>query len=136
MSTTPKPVQSQDSREAALHLFAALRMAAFVPLPDGRFRLLGASADSLRELLPDTATVSDLDLIDRFPLIESFLPEAEQVWRGMADARLGSDMWAETLPSGDETHLQAWAVQVANSSYLVIEAADALHHERQLVVQY
>jgi len=129
-------VQSQDSREVALHLFAALRMAAFVPLPDGHFRLLGVVPDWLRNFLPEAAAAPDLDLIERFPLIQSFLSEADEVWRGTADARLCSDMWAETLPGGGETHLQAWAVLVANSPYLVIEAADALHRERQLVVQY
>ena len=123
-------------RDAVPELLAAMRLAAFTPLLDGRFRLLGAPPDWLRGLLPDAGAASELDLVERFPLLESFLLEAEETWRAKKDTRLCSDMWAETLPGGEETHLQAWALRVADARFLVIEAADALHRERQLVLQY
>ncbi len=139
MSTTPKPAPPQDSvpeREAAAHLLAAFGMAAFAPLPDRRFRLVTAPPDWLRQLFPEIVTASAIDLLERFPLLESFTPEADEIWQGTNRGRVGSDMWEERLPDGGQMHLQAWALKLGNAPYLIVEAADALHHERQLVLQY
>ncbi len=139
MSTTPKPAPSQDSlpdREPAAQLLAAFGMAAFIPLPDRRFRLATAPPAWLRQVVPDLDTAAASDLLERFPLLESFMPEANEVWQAADGGRVGSEMWEERLPNGGEMHLQAWALKLGDVSYLIVEAADALHHERQLVLQY
>ena len=136
--STPKPAQSPDSfrLQEAASLLVAWRMAAFACRPGQRFQLVTAPPDWLQSIIPGIDAATDVDLIERFPLLESFLPEASEVWQLKDSGRLCSEMWAETLPTGGETYLQAWAVRLANTPYLVIETADTLHDERQLVLQY
>ena len=51
-------------------------------------------------------------------------------------ARLFRNLGGGATPAVMTTHLQAWAVNLAGRPFLVIEAADILHRERQLVLQY
>ncbi len=118
------------------HLLATMRMAAFEALPSGAFQLMSTAPEWLRDLLPGIETSSPVDLVDRFPLLEAFLPEAQEAWQASGNTRACSDLWAETLPGGGETHLQAWAFKIAERQILLIEAADILHRERQQVLQY
>ncbi len=139
MSTTPQPAPSQaDHRlnDTVALLLAAMQLAAFEPLPSGGFRLISTPPDWLRDLLPGIETAHHADLVARFPLLETFLPEATDAWQAAGSGRACSDMWSETHPGGGETHLQAWAFNLAGRPFLLIEAADILHRERQLVLQY
>ena len=118
------------------HLLAAMRMAAFEALPGGAFQLISTAPAWLRDLLPGVEVASPIDLAERFPLLEVFLPEAREAWQATGDTRACSDLWAETLAGGGETHLQAWAFKITERQILLIEAADILHRERQQVLQY
>ncbi|MGB9103472.1 MAG: histidine kinase dimerization/phospho-acceptor domain-containing protein, partial [Terriglobales bacterium] len=113
-----------------------MQMAAFEPLPSGSFRLFSTPPEWLRDLLPGIESVREADLVERFPLLETFLPEAQAAWQATGSGRACSDIWSETHPGGGETHLQAWAFNIAGRPILLIEAADILHRERQLVLQY
>ena len=138
MSTTPQPASSPASRKpdpAAAAVLAAMQLAVFEPLPGGRFRLFSASPTWLRGLAPEIQENSEADLLDRFPLLQTFLPEAEEAWRGKVE-RIGSELWTETRPEGGDIHLQAWGLRASGLPLLVIEAVDALYRERQLVLQY
>ena len=136
MPTTPQPGPSQASRSTAdiAAVLAAIELAVFEPASSGRFRLLSTPPQWLRELMPALEEGCEANLIDRFPLLEAFLPEAEEVWR--SGERTSSDLWTETRTKGDDIHLQAWALSASERPLLVIEAADALHRERQLTLQY
>ncbi len=140
MSTTPQPAPPSHAErtivDAVALLLATMQMAAFEVLPSGRFRLFSAPPEWLRNFSRDIETGAEADLVERFPFLEAFLPEAEEVWHGANASRICSDIWSETDASGRETHLQAWAVNLAGRSFLLIEEADALHRERQLVLQY
>jgi len=136
MPTTPQPGPSPASRTAAdiAAVLAAIELAVFEPVPNRGFRLLSAPPQWLRELMPHVEEASEADLADRFPLLEAFLPEAEEAWR--SGQRASSDLWGETRPQGGDIHLQAWALSASGRPLLVIEAADALYRERQLTLQY
>ncbi|MGA9496567.1 MAG: ATP-binding protein [Terriglobales bacterium] len=139
MSTTPQPTSLQADLSANVttaRLLAAMQLAGFEVLPNYSFRLISAPPEWLHHLLPDIETASEVDLVERFPLLEAFLPEAQDAWQSIATSRVCSDLWSETLPSGVEMHLQAWAFKIAERRFLLIEAADALHQERQQVLQY
>jgi signal transduction histidine kinase/DNA-binding NarL/FixJ family response regulator len=139
MSPTPQPGPSQASRgtaETAATVLAAMQFAVFEPVPNGRFRLFSVAPKWLRELMPKLEDAGgDIDLADCFPLLEAFLPEAEEAWQKDAE-RVSSDLWTETRPQGGDIHLQAWALRAGGQALLVIEAADALYRERQLSLQY
>jgi len=138
MSPTPQPGSSQANRsavETAAAILAAMQLSAFEPLPGRRFRLCSAPPNWLRELIPHLAEGGETDLVDRFPLLEAFLPEAEEAWQTGAEP-VCSELWTETQPEGGDIHLQAWALRAGHQPILVIEAADVLYRERQLVLQY
>ena len=139
MSTTPQPAPSQADRcfnATVALLLATMQLAAFEPLPSGAFRLFLTPPEWLRDLLPGIETAQEADLVSRFPLLETFLPEAQEAWQATGSGRVCSDIWTEAHPSGDDTHLQAWAFNMAGRPILLIEAADLLHRERQRVQQY
>jgi signal transduction histidine kinase/DNA-binding NarL/FixJ family response regulator len=115
-------------------VLAAIELAVFEPLPNRGFRLLSAPPDWLRDLMPQLDEAGEADLADRFPLIEAFLPEAEEAWR--SGERISTDLWTEARQQGGDVHLQAWALSASSRPLLVIEAADALYRERQLTLQY
>ncbi len=138
MSTTPQPAPSQAEQSArertGLLLAAEMEMAVFEPLAEGSFRLISAAPAWLRELAPQAE--AEFKLLERFPYLEVFLPEAQQAWAEQKTERVSSDIWSEARPGGGEARLQAWAVLGGGRPFLVIEAADRLHRERQLVLQY
>jgi len=138
MSPTPQPGSSQANRsavETAAAVLAAMRLSVFESVAGGRFRLCCPPPRWLRELMPELAEGGEADLLDRFPLLQAFLPEAEAAWQTGAQ-QLCSELWTETKPEGGDIHLQAWALRAGDQPVLVIEAADVLYRERQLVLQY
>jgi signal transduction histidine kinase/DNA-binding response OmpR family regulator len=113
-----------------------MQLAAFEALPSGSFKLLSTPPGWLREFLPGIETAPEVDLVEHFPLLEAFLPEAEEAWQAVDKRRACSDLWSEVLASGGEIHLQAWAFKITGRPFLLIEAADTLYRERQQVLQY
>ena len=139
MSPTPQPGPSQASRstaETAAAVLAAMQFAVFEPSPNGKFRLFSTAPAWLPELMPNLEEAGEnIDLAERFPLLDAFLPEAEEAWQKDAE-RVSSDLWTETRRQGGDIHLQAWALRAGGQPLLVIEAADVLYRERQLTLQY
>jgi signal transduction histidine kinase/CheY-like chemotaxis protein/HPt (histidine-containing phosphotransfer) domain-containing protein len=125
-----------DKQEAGALLLGALQFAVLERSAGGEFVLIGAAPEWFRRLVPESAAGVALDLADRFPVLEVFLPEAEQVWSAADPNRMASDLWTETAAGGGEVHLRAWALNSEGRPFLVIELADALFKERQLVLQY
>ena len=124
MSTTPQPAPSQ--ADHAVHdvvalLLASMQMAAFEPLPNGPFRLISTPPEWLRDLVPGIESAPEADLVERFPLLETFLPEAQEAWQATGSGRPCSEIWAEAHPGGDDTHLQAWAFNLAGRPILVMD---------------
>src|SRR5208282_3979457 len=139
MSTTPQPTPLQadhSTSDTAALLAAMMQLAAFEALPSGSFRLFATPPEWLRDLLPGIETAPEVDLVERFPLLEAFLPEAREAWQAVDKRRACSDRWSEALASGGELHLQAWAFKITGQPFLLIEAADILYRERQQVLQY
>src|SRR5271156_2409294 len=139
MSMTPQPTRWQadiSGDDTVALLLATMQLAAFEALPSGSFRLFSTPPEWLLNLLPGIESAPEIDLVERFPLLEAFLPEATEAWQSFGSKRVCSDLWSETLPSGIETHLQGWALRIRGRRFLVIAAADSLHQERQQVLQY
>ncbi len=103
------------------NLFAALDLAAFEQTPGGLFAPVGA----LPEWLPmDDAEV---DLADRFPVLELFLADCGPVFETGIPPRLESDVWEEDQAGGGKRYLQATAVKLGSRNLLVLRS---LPHER------
>lgn len=130
------PVSSPITENVAAHVLAAMQTAVFEPLPAGRFHLASVPPKWFRALDEQVVSHSDLDLVALLPALESFLPEAQEVWNAPRDGRACSDLWSESRPGSDEVYLQAWALKTSGLPFLIIEDATTLHHQRQLVLQY
>jgi signal transduction histidine kinase/CheY-like chemotaxis protein len=139
MSTTPQPTPLQADHsvtDTAALLLATMQLAAFEALPSGSFKLLSNPPEWLRDLLPGIEMAPEVDLVERFPLLEAFLPEAEEAWQAVDKRRACSAFWTEVLAGGGEIHLQAWAFKIAGRSFLLIEDADSPYREQQVRQQY
>jgi signal transduction histidine kinase/DNA-binding response OmpR family regulator len=75
-------------------------------------------------------------LVDLFPFLESFLPEAAVLWQAPRSTWQKSDLWTQSDLNGREYPLQATAVKAGKRRFLVIESAELLYHEQRAVVQY
>jgi signal transduction histidine kinase/CheY-like chemotaxis protein len=109
-------------------LFAGLDLAVFEQQTDGLWQPLGELPAWL-ELAP-----GPLDLTDRFPLLEVFFPECEDVWSG-AISRAESDIWTEPDPRkpGQEVYVQAIACGDGKRKFLALRSLPQnLHTYQQL----
>ena len=92
-------------------LLASLGLAVFERSGDGAFHWLGGAS----EWLPAEP------LMEAFPFLEVFLPDAEAFWaEARNQAALSSDVWTETGADGQELHFCAIAVH-GDRKLLVIE---------------
>jgi signal transduction histidine kinase/CheY-like chemotaxis protein/HPt (histidine-containing phosphotransfer) domain-containing protein len=111
-------------------LFAGLDLAVFEQQADGRWQSLGELPAWLE--LP----AGPIDLADRFPLLEVFFPECEDVWSGAGAAlRVESDVWTEPDPRnrGQEVYLQAIACRDEKRRFLALRSLPQnLHTYQQL----
>ncbi len=120
------------SNDIAWQIAAALNVVVLEHV-DREFHLLGILPSWFAELVPDLAS---LNLLQQFPLLEVYLPEAQDYWSGVTTYIDPSDLWTETLSNGNELHLHARAVRFNERKFLVIERADEIYKEHQLVLQY
>jgi len=91
-------------------LFAALDLAVFERRADGSFDPVGR--------IPEWLQISDgpIDLCDTFPLLELFVSECDDEWRGQ------SDVWTEPDPRGGELYLQAVATKLGDRRFIALRS--------------
>ncbi len=70
-----------------------------------------------------------------FPFLDSFLPDAEDVWSATAAGPARSDFWTEAGAAGEEVHLEASALRVDSRNLLVINRNEELFRQTELVLQ-
>ncbi len=101
------------------HLPAALDFAVFEQTASGCFRPLG--------VLPAWLDVhlnldSEIDLADRFPVLEIFLPDCASVFETGTPPRLDSGIWEERTAEGSCQYLKATAAKLGSRNLLAIRA--------------
>ena len=113
------------------NLPAALDVAAFERTPSGLFRPLGK--------LPEWFKLGgEIDLADRFPLLELFLTDCAPVFAEGSPERLDSDVWEEPA-DGKTLYLQASAMKLGKRDLVVLKSLpperftyQQLYHDFQL----
>jgi signal transduction histidine kinase/CheY-like chemotaxis protein len=107
-------------------LFATLGLAVFERRADGLFDPVGRMPEWLE--IPN----SPVDMTDRFPVLELFVPEWDTKWEGE------SDNWEDLDPRGGKLFLQAVATALGERRFIAIRSlpgADTyqqLYHDREL----
>jgi signal transduction histidine kinase/CheY-like chemotaxis protein len=132
MPQEPTTAPSADSLAAAL--LESQGYAAFEPLGDGAFQLIGPPTRFSDSLLgPNTAT-GNVRLAERMAFLESFLPEAEGSWNAGDDGRADSGAWIERVDGGRELALEASAFRLAGRRILLIRNPQKqFAHESELL---
>jgi len=101
--------------------------------PNGRYRVLGAPPAWSR---PWVGGRSSLNLVETWPFLDSFLPEAAGFCSAGRDGTLRSGPWVETLPDGQEVSLEAKALRTEQRGcLLLVERLGERHRERQKLMQ-
>jgi signal transduction histidine kinase/CheY-like chemotaxis protein/HPt (histidine-containing phosphotransfer) domain-containing protein len=103
------------------NLPAALDLAIFERTSRGLFRPLG----ELPRWMPLDAG-HEVDLADRFPLLELFLADCAPVFDTGSPASMESDVWQEANGEGSEDYLQARAIRFGERNLIVVKS---LPHE-------
>lgn len=111
-------------------VLSALDLAVFERRDDGALVIAAEPPPWLSEL----GIGCNSNLIEVFPLLETFLLDAEPIWRS-SGRRLDSDVWVQTDPRGTEYALQASAVLVLNRRLIVVRLLGAEFERRRLALQ-
>jgi signal transduction histidine kinase/CheY-like chemotaxis protein/HPt (histidine-containing phosphotransfer) domain-containing protein len=123
--------------DAAAILLSAMQFVVFERGRQGRFDVVNEYPEWFLRLAPIDADADVApNLTEHFPVLESFLPVAEQFWATGSLERLQSDFWTETDSEGSEYHLLALAVTTELRQFLVIERADATYLGQQQMQLY
>lgn len=114
--------------------FESLNMIAMRGKKDGSFELLEPISDRFDTIYPEVlAEKAALHPGDKFPLVENFLIDAEELWKDPADSRrIRSGPWIEAALDGEEVALEAIALNWKERKLLFIEVIDEnyqLNHE-------
>src|ERR1700683_3018720 len=92
--TDPSPMKmTEDPRWNDLP--AALDLALFEQLPNGRFHPVGRMPGWWRPAADLAASEDGIDLGEIFPLLELFFAECESAWEPSAGLCMESDIWTE-----------------------------------------
>ena len=122
---------------AGLDLLPLLEFAVFERAGANSFRLACRPPNWLGGFLrPVPDAVAGDDLIEVFPYLEVFLPDAEDLWGRGSAARLHSDIWTQTDRTEKQHRLRAIAVSSGTSNLLLLELAEGLFSQTQGLVQH
>jgi signal transduction histidine kinase/CheY-like chemotaxis protein len=114
------------SVSAKLDLLAALGYAVFERSNEGSFHLLGSAPP----WLPAGP------LIEAFPFLDVFLPDAETFWVNPGErSTIHSDFWTQTGANGKDLHFCAIAV-AGERKLLLVECTQHRFEQAQAFVQY
>lgn len=117
-------------------ILTALDIVTLERLDEATFQLLNVAPRWFFSLQPQTQVTSNkLKLGDLFPFLEHFLYDAEVFWNTQAQGRIKSGPWVEIDTSGKEIHLEAIAVRVKETRYLLIERLRLDYEEVRTLAQ-
>lgn len=123
-------------RDGLENLPAALDLAAFERTASGLFGRLGTLPGWLEI---DEGPRQEIDLAERFPLLELFLLDCASVFESGTPPRLNSDVWEEDTADGGKRYLLATALRLGGRNLVVLRSLprerfvyQQLYHDCQL----
>ena len=124
-----------ESSSAAEILFA-LGRAVFERNDEGKFTVVGKlPVWSQRFHLSKHVERNREDLIKTFSFLDSFLPEAEEMWRRGEGDPLGSGPWIQTDCSGEPCTLQALAIFASKQPFLLLSLPGPEFEQNKITMQ-
>ena len=87
-------------------------------------------------LTPQAASPNvSISVVNCFPFLQDFIPEARKFWATKAKGRLRSGIWLESLPDGSEMALGASAINLLGQQILMVESPQYSYEELQTTIQ-
>jgi signal transduction histidine kinase len=117
-------------------ILASQGCAVFEYLGDGAFRRLGLPPVWYRELCSADALDADsVRLGERFPFLESFLPDAEAHWSARSEIPAASGVWIESAPGGRKLALEARAFFLEGKRLFLVQNPQTAYEEERKWLQ-
>ena len=121
---------------SAAEILSALGLAVFERNSDGIFALVGKlPAWGQRFNLSKHVELTREELIESFPLLDTFLAEAEDVWRTGQGVPLDSGPWIQSDSSGEACTLQALAILASKHPFLLLSLPGAEFAQHKTTIQ-
>jgi signal transduction histidine kinase/FixJ family two-component response regulator len=115
------PTKSTNTGPLIEALLRSQGLAVFTHLGEGRFRPIGNFPDWLAEIGgTQTAPDGTLQLGERFPFVENFLIEAQELWKAESPEHKNSGLWIEKAAGGRELALEASALWLLGMPILLL----------------
>ncbi len=123
-------------RSSAAEILKGLGLAVFECHSGGLFTLLGEPPHwSGRFAFSKYAGLSSAELVEIFPLLETFLPEAGEFWATPQDVPLESGPWMQADAAGLVCTLQASAISAATRPFLLLSMPGERFDEHRAIIQ-
>ena len=121
--------------KVAMSIFSELDLILFQSLPNNHFKILNPLPDWGQQFFSVASTDEEVELLETFPFLESFMPEAIQCWKGLRQQHTTSGVWTEVDQDQQEYQLEAQAVSSGDLSLLVISNVSRTFKDRHHVYQ-
>lgn len=124
-----------DAPDTRFDFFESLNMMALRANEDGSFERLEPVAERFARLYPEAIESSrGLYPQEKFPFVENFLVDADEIWRSGDERRIRSGPWVEA--DGDnEVALEAIALNWKGNRLLFLEILDENYRLNQSILQ-
>jgi len=115
-------------------LYQSLDIAVFSK-DSGGFKLCSLSPDWLLSLVPEEELNNTCNLEELFPFLDCYLPSFEYHWESQNTEPLVSDVWVETAHSGDEIPLEATAIYMEGTAFILLQNLGEKYEENVEMLQ-
>jgi signal transduction histidine kinase len=121
---------------SAAEILSALGLAVFQRNDDGSFTLVSEPPDwSWRFAFPKLVPLSRQKLTDVFPLLDTFLCDADEFWGTAQNSPLESGPWTQKDAFGQTCTLQASAISPSSQPFLLLGLPGRQFEESRVVLQ-
>ena len=105
-------------------VLAALDILVLEQVEDHDFRVIGHLPSWFKDICPQEV-IADQEIQPgtMFSFLDNFLVDATQFWLGDNVGLLKSGLWSETNPEGQEIHLEASALNLADKNILLLKSS-------------
>ena len=119
-------ILSDDNRSYKFEYFKSFNVMVLIASDDGTFDLIEPVSDRFKDIYAESLeTRRSLLPQDKFPFVENFLIDAQEIWRDKSvTRRMRSGPWVEVSTSGEDVVLEAIALNWNEENLLFIEIMD------------
>ncbi len=130
-------VEKSNCLQNSPYFFELYNTIPFEMLDKHTFIQLSPTPSLFEQELPDSFSINKrIDLLDRFPFLESFMFEAEDIWNAKTQQpQQKSGPWVEISKTGKELAFDAVAVYWQGKKLILLELLNGHYHDQHNLLQ-